>query len=155
MALARLSCSTSARAHRSTTSTATNSPYSQHRSVHRCTAQAMYSASLPRQFGRSRAFVRPQTALRKGKRLPARTTAAGYPSWFTRTQAPSPNSAAAAAAAARVAAVLSTPLWQHGAQSLILVVASWAVAVIVSRWLVTNADKLEAGEVSFGRVSAV
>ena len=149
MASASLSYSANAR---STRCTAAHSACPQRRSPHKRPVQAVHSASLARQFGRSRAFVRPQIASQERQRLPACITTAGYPSWFTRTQTPSPSAAAATAAAARAAAVLSTPLWQHAAQSLLLVVASWSVAVIVSRWLVTNADKLEAGEVSLSKV---
>lgn len=67
--------------------------------------------------------------------------------WF-RPQVVNPGSAAASAAAAHAAAVLSTPLWQHAAQSIAIVVASLALAVTVSRFLIVNSGKLEAGEVS-------
>lgn len=118
----------------------------QYRLMHTCTVQAAPHGALQRQFGKCPVLLRRQTAGRKTQRACA--TKAAVPTWFSRTHASSANSAAASAAAARAAAVLSTPLWQHAAQSLGVVVASWAIAVTVSRWLVTNADKLEAGEVS-------
>lgn len=67
--------------------------------------------------------------------------------WFRSSHAA--GSAAASAAAAQAAAVLSVPLWQHAAQSACLVVATLAVAVTVSKFLIINSGKLEAGEVRF------
>ena len=67
--------------------------------------------------------------------------------WFRSSHAA--GNAAASAAAAHAAAVLSVPLWQHAAQSACLVVATLAVAVTVSRFLIINSGKLEAGEVRF------
>lgn len=69
--------------------------------------------------------------------------------WFRSTQAP--GSAAASAAAAHTAAILSVPLWQHAAQSACVVVATLALAVTVSKFLIINSGKLEAGEVSTTR----
>lgn len=66
--------------------------------------------------------------------------------WF-RQHAVSPGSASASAAAAHAAAILSVPLWQHAAKSTCIVVASLAVAFTVSRFLIVNSGKLEAGEV--------
>lgn len=65
--------------------------------------------------------------------------------WFRSSQAP--GSAAASAAAAHAAAILSVPLWQHAAQSAVVVVATLALAVTVSKFLIINSGKLEAGEV--------
>lgn len=65
--------------------------------------------------------------------------------WFRSSHAA--GSAAASAAAAQAAAILSVPLWQHAAQSACLVVATLAVAVTVSKFLIINSGKLEAGEV--------
>ncbi len=78
------------------------------------------------------------------RRSPQQTSAAV---WF-RQQAVSPGSASASAAAAHAAAILSIPLWQHAAKSACIVVASLAVAVTVSRFLIVNSGKLEAGEVN-------
>ncbi|KAL3136343.1 hypothetical protein ABBQ38_005605 [Trebouxia sp. C0009 RCD-2024] len=41
---------------------------------------------------------------------------------------------------------MSIPLWQHAARSTFLVVATLALAVTVSRFLIVNSGKLEAGE---------
>lgn len=117
-----------------------------HRLNHRCSGYVAVPPPLHRQFAKCPVTVRRSNTTRKVQRAPA--TAAAFPTWFSRTHASSASSAAASAAAAQAAAVLSTPLWQHAAQSIVVVVASWAVALTVSRWLVTNADKLEAGEVS-------
>ena len=65
--------------------------------------------------------------------------------WFRTGQAP--GSAAASAVAAHAATILSTPLWQHAAQSACVVVATLALAVTVSKFLIINSGKLEAGEV--------
>ena len=65
--------------------------------------------------------------------------------WFRSSDAA--GSAAASAAAAQAAAILSIPLWQHAAQSACLVVATLALAVTVSKFLIINSGKLEAGEV--------
>lgn len=73
------------------------------------------------------------------------TTVAGL--WFRSSHAA--GSAAASAAAAHASAVLSVPLWQHAAQSACLVIATLAVAVTVSKFLIINSGKLEAGEVCF------
>lgn len=78
------------------------------------------------------------------RRSPQQTSAAV---WF-RQQAVSPGSVSASAAAAHAAAILSIPLWQHAAKSACIVVASLAVAVTVSRFLIVNSGKLEAGEVN-------
>ncbi len=78
------------------------------------------------------------------RRSPQQTSAAV---WF-RQQAVSPGSPSASAAAAHAAAILSIPLWQHAAKSACIVVASLAVAVTVSRFLIVNSGKLEAGEVN-------
>lgn len=78
------------------------------------------------------------------QRRSTQQTAAGL--WF-RQQAVSPGSSAASAAAAPAAAILSILLWQHAAQSACIVVASLALAVTVSRFLIVNSGKLEAGEV--------
>lgn len=72
-----------------------------------------------------------------------RATVAGF--WFR--SGPAAGSAAASAAAAQAAAILSVPLWQHAARSACLVVATLAVAVTVSKFLIINSGKLEAGEV--------
>lgn len=65
--------------------------------------------------------------------------------WFRSGHAA--GGAAASAAAAQAAAILSIPLWQHAARSACLVVATLAVAVTVSKFLIINSGKLEAGEV--------
>lgn len=78
-----------------------------------------------------------------GSRLCTDRTVAGL--WFRSSHAA--GSAAASAAAAQAAAILSVPLWQHGARSACLVVATLAVAVTVSKFLIINSGKLEAGEV--------
>ena len=70
--------------------------------------------------------------------------------WFRSTQPP--GSAAASAAAAHAAAILSVPLWQHAARSACVVVATLALAVTVSKFLIINSGKLEAGEVSITTV---
>lgn len=77
------------------------------------------------------------------RRSPQQISAAA---WF-RQQAVSPESPSLSAAAAHAAAILSIPLWQHAAKSACIVVASLAVAVTVSRFLIVNSGKLEAGEV--------
>ena len=125
----------------------------QHRSLHNCSIQTATCASLHRQYGSIPALARVQKFGRKPQRVSAHTVTASFPSWLNRTHVTSPNTAAASVAAARAAAVLSTPLWQHAAQSACIVIASWAVATTVSRWLVTNADKLEAGEVALRLLS--
>ncbi len=78
------------------------------------------------------------------RRSPQQISAAA---WF-RQQAVSPGSPSASAAAAHAAAILSIPLWQHAAKSACIVVASLAVAITVSRFLIVNSGKLEAGEVN-------
>ena len=75
---------------------------------------------------------------------PQQTSAAA---WF-RQQTVSPGSPSASAAAAHAAAILSIPLWQHAAKSACIVVASLAVAVTVSRFLIVTSGQLEAGEVN-------
>lgn len=67
--------------------------------------------------------------------------------WFRTGQ--TAGSAAASAAAAQAAAIMSIPLWQHAARSTFLVVATLALAVTVSRFLIINSGKLEAGEVCY------
>lgn len=76
------------------------------------------------------------------RRSPQQTSAAA---WF-RQQTVSPGSPSASAAAAHAAAILSIPLWQHAAKSACIVVASLAVAVTVSRFLIVTSGQLEAGE---------
>ena len=78
------------------------------------------------------------------RRSPQQTSAAA---WF-RQQTVSPGSPSASAAAAHAAAILSIPLWQHAAKSACIVVASLAVAVTVSRFLIVTSGQLEAGEVN-------
>ena len=93
--------------------------------------------SLPSRVGNAPVSSR----LRKDRQA----TVAGL--WFRSSHAA--GSAAASAAAAQAAAILSVPLWQHAAQSACLVVATLAVAVTVSKFLIINSGKLEAGEVRF------
>ena len=101
---------------------------------------------LHRQFGSSPALPR-RTPGSTRQRTPRHKTEAGYPSWFRFKNNITPNTAAAAAASAQAAAILSTPLWLHAVKGACSVIAAWVIAVTVSRWLVTSADKLEAGEV--------
>ena len=90
-------------------------------------------------------------AAKQPKRRSLQPTSAAL--WF-RQQAVSPGSVAASAVATHAAAILSIPLWQHAARSACIVVASLAVAVTVSRFLIVNSGKLEAGEVSLILVQA-
>lgn len=84
-------------------------------------------------------YTTASSRLHKARRAPV----AGL--WFRSSEAT--GSAAASAAAAQAAAIMSVPLWQHAARSTFVVVVTLALAVTVSRFLIINSGKLEAGEV--------
>lgn len=125
------------------------------RSCLRQPVQRLSSLSVKRSslYGKNAAAwgKRAASAVGQPKRRSLQPTSAAL--WF-RQQAVSPGSIAASAVAAHAAAILSIPLWQHAARSACIVVASLALAVTVSRFLIVNSGKLEAGEVSLILVQA-
>lgn len=114
-----------------------------------CLSSVMRSPPVYRQLGGSPPFRMTPSRIMQQRAASAKMEAR-HPSWFRLQHNIKSDTAAAAAVSAQAAAILSTPLWLHAAQRACSVVAAWITAVTLPRWLVTNADKLEAGEVSTG-----